>query len=276
MDKFSGILAVNHFLHGEKFDRLHAHLVKSARKSGIHLDVKTNLELACQKSVNADFVLFWDKDVNLALHLEKQGVRVFNSASSIAKCDDKARTYIELDGIVPQPETLIAPKCYYKSDMTDFVSFAVKELGLPLVFKECFGSFGMQVYLCGSEEEIFSHISEKPFLLQKFITESVGRDRRLEIVNSKCVCAVLRENKNDFRSNVTNGGTMTPYAPSEEEIQKAVLACDTLGLTFGGVDILENGDVCEVNSNAHIINIMQATGLDIAPMIFNTILEKIK
>ena len=45
---------------------------------------------------------------------------------------------------------------------------------------------------------------------------------------------------------------------------------------FGGVDILDGGYVCEVNSNAHIINIMKSTGVDIAPMIFEHILERIK
>ena len=137
----NGILAVNHFLKGEKYDTLHKHLAASAKKCGINLNIKTNLELATQKA-QADFVLFWDKDINLARRIEKSGVPVFNSAESIEKCDDKGRTYIELDGIVPQPKTLIAPKCYFKSDMSEFVEKAIDILTLPLVFKESFGSFG--------------------------------------------------------------------------------------------------------------------------------------
>lgn len=272
----NGILVINHFLNGSKYDGLHSHLISAAGKMNISLVAKTNLQLAVDKNTNTDFVLFWDKDINLAARLENQGIPVFNSAESIAKCDDKARTYIELDGVVSQPETFIAPKCYFKSDMTEFVERAVGALGLPLVFKECFGSFGVQVFLCRNEEEILSHITEKPFILQKYIEESAGRDKRLEIVDGKCVCAVSRENKNDFRSNVTNGGKMIPCSPSEYEINTAVKACERLGLTFGGVDILDNGDVCEVNSNAHIINIMNSSGLDIAPMIFKTIEKKVK
>lgn len=271
----NGILVVNHFLRTDKFNELHSHLVNTAEKMNISLDIKTNLQLATEKTVNADFVLFWDKDISLAKRLEKIGLPVFNSSDSIAKCDDKARTYIELEGVIPQPETLIAPKCYFKSDMTDFVDRAVEILGLPLVFKECFGSFGAQVHLCNSKEEILSHITEKPFILQKFIKESTGRDKRLEIVDGKCVSAVFRENKNDFRSNVTNGGKMTVCTPDEKEIKTAVIACEKLGLTFGGVDILENGDVCEVNSNAHIINIMNTSGVDIAPFIFKAIEKRI-
>ncbi|MDE5604271.1 MAG: hypothetical protein K2I73_01665, partial [Eubacterium sp.] len=50
-----------------------------------------------------------------------------------------------------------------------------------------------------------------------------------------------------------------------------VTACEALGLHFGGVDLLEGGLVCEVNSNAHIINIMNCTDIDIAALIFKEI-----
>ena len=69
---------------------------------------------------------------------------------------------------------------------------------------------------------------------------------------------------------------MTPCAPNEKEIETAIKACNALGLTFGGVDILDDGSVCEVNSNAHIINIMNSTKTDIAPYIFEAIKERIK
>ena len=75
-----GILLVNHFLTQNKFSQLHSHLVKSAEKCGVDLVIKTNLQLACE-SAEADFVLFWDKDVNLARRLEKSGLPVFNSAT---------------------------------------------------------------------------------------------------------------------------------------------------------------------------------------------------
>lgn len=271
----NGILLVNHFLNGEKFNELHSHLVKSAKKQNINLVIKTNLELAADK-VNTDFVLLWDKDINLARRIEKGGVPVFNSSSSVAVCDDKARTYIELSGIVPQPKTLIAPKTYFDVDMSEFVDNAIACLGLPLVFKECFGSFGEQVYLCKTREDVISHITAKPFILQEFIADSAGSDTRIEIVGGKFVSAVKRNNPADFRSNVTNGGAMTPVVPDNKMIETARKACAVLGLTFGGVDILDNGMVCEVNSNAHIINIMNATGIDIASIIFNEITELLK
>ena len=270
----TGFLVVNAYLKGEKFDTLHKHLVNCAESMGILLKIKNNEDmLFCDET--PDFVLFWDKDVNLAKTLEGKGIPVFNPSEAIALCDDKAKTYLALDGIVKQPETIIAPLSFFDADYSEFVKKAAEKLGLPLVFKECCGSFGEQVFLCESVNEVLSRVSGKPFLLQEFIAESKGEDVRLEIVGGKCVAAMKRQNKNDFRSNITNGATAVPYTPTDNEIALAQKACDTLGLTFGGVDILRGGYVCEVNSNAHIINLLEVTKIDVAKDIFSTIKSKI-
>ncbi|MBR2277600.1 MAG: RimK family alpha-L-glutamate ligase [Eubacterium sp.] len=270
----TGFLVTNAYLKGEKFDTLHNHLVNCAESMGISLKLKNNEEmLFCDEA--CDFVLFWDKDVNLAKKLENKGVPVFNSARSIELCDDKAKTYLALENTVKQPATIVAPLSFYGADYRSFAQKAAVELGFPLVFKERFGSFGEQVFLCNTVDEILSHISGKPFLLQEFIKEASGEDVRVEIVDGRCVSAMKRSNKNDFRSNITNGGTAVPYTPTDDEVANAVKACKTLGLTFGGVDILGGGYVCEVNSNAHIINLMNVTGVDVAPQIFDTIKTKI-
>lgn len=270
----TGFLVVNHFLIGKKYEDLHTHLVKSAKKQGINLTIKTNQQVIFEKE-RPDFVLFWDKDINTAKMLENKNIPVFNSSRAIELCDDKAKTYLALQDSVKQPETIIAPLSFFQSDYREFAELAVAQLGLPVVFKECFGSFGEQVFLCNTIDDVMSHISTKPFLLQEYIKDSHGKDVRLEIVDGKCVAAMKRYNKNDFRSNITNGGTAEPYIPTEEEEQIAVKACEKLGLTFGGVDMLEGNIVCEVNSNAHIINLMNCTSIDIAPIIFNSIREKI-
>lgn len=270
----NGILVTNHFLKTSKFNELHSHILTTAENMGINLKHKTNLQLATEK-VNTDFVLFWDKDINLARHLEAQGLPVFNSSSAIELCDDKARTYLHLLDTVEQPKTIIAPKTFFNSDMTEFIEKAVEILGLPVVFKECFGSFGAQVHLCSTIDEIKALVSERPFILQEFVKDSAGCDIRLEVVGERVVSAVRRHNADDFRSNVTNGGIMEAYTPTAEQCELAVKACGKLGLDFGGVDILLNNQVCEVNSNAHIMNIMSVSGVDIAPMIFERILEKL-
>ena len=144
-----------------------------------------------------------------------------------------------------------------------------------VVFKERCGSFGEQVHLCQTVDEVMNCINGKPFLLQEYV-ECNNSDVRLEVVGDRVVAAMKRHNDNDFRSNITNGGIASEHIPTEYEKQTAVAVCKELGLTFGGVDILPNGAVCEVNSNAHIINIMNTTGVDVAPLIFDEISERIK
>lgn len=269
----TGFLAVNHYLRGEKFDLLHSYLISSAEKMNIDLKLRTNFELLFEEKF-PDFVLFWDKDINCAKTLENRKIPVFNSARSIELCDDKTKTYLALENKVRQPKTIPAPLSFFDTDYTEFVEKAGKMLGFPLVFKECFGSFGEQVHLCNSVADVMKCINGKPFLLQEYI-ECGGEDVRLEVVGNRVVGAMKRKNENDFRSNITNGGVAYEYTPSENEKALAIKACKELGLTFGGVDIMNGNTICEVNSNAHIINIMHATGVDIAPLIFEEILRKI-
>lgn len=269
----TGFLVVNHYLRNEKFDILHNHLKKSAQNLGINLIIKTNEQMLFEENI-PDFVLFWDKDVNLAKHLENKGIKVFNSSKSIALCDDKAKTYLALEGKIKQPKTIIAPLSFFETDYTQFAQKSAKLLSFPLIFKECYGSFGEQVYLCKSVDDILSHITSKPFLLQEYI-ECNNEDVRIEVVGNRAVSAMKRRNDNDFRSNITNGGKAQPYTPTKEECDIAINACKALGLTFGGVDIMNGDTLCEVNSNAHIINIMQTTGTDIAPYIFREIQSKL-
>lgn len=167
----TGILAINAFLHSEKYTQQDKLLLAGAKACGINLKIYSNLELRLAVP-KADFVLFWDKDVSLAYALEQQGLPVFNSAKAIALCDNKALTYQTLLCTVPQPETMVAPKTYFEdSNFSPFIDGAIEHLGLPLVFKECYGSFGAQVFLCHSKEEIERHITARPFLLQKFCKE---------------------------------------------------------------------------------------------------------
>jgi len=80
------------------------------------------------------------------------------------------------------------------------------------------------------------------------------------------VAAVIRTAaRGDFRANASNGGIMEKYEPTEEEVQLAVEAAAAVQADFAGVDILSTKDgpvVCEVNSNAHIKNLLDATGVD--------------
>jgi glutathione synthase/RimK-type ligase-like ATP-grasp enzyme len=90
---------------------------------------------------------------------------------------------------------------------------------------------------------------------------------RLQVVGDRVVAAMLRQSATDFRANVSAGGHMSPFSPPASFVDLAVRAARAVGADFAGVDLLfgagEQPMVCEVNSNAHMRNIEQCTGVDV-------------
>lgn len=284
-----GWLIVNPFLDTQKFQEIYGMLCAAAEKEHIHLQMKTTAQLKCpvgeEFSHLPDFAIFWDKDVYLARQLEQQGLRLFNSAFAVEACDNKALTALHLAANhVPAPATVLSPKTFEAMGYCklDFLDEAEKALGYPMVIKEAYGSFGQQVYLADSRkaaEEIIRSMGYKDFVMQKFIKSSMGRDVRVNVVGGKVIAAMLRYNDHDFRSNISNGGSMAPYTITPAQEEAALAACRALQLDFAGVDVLFGAHdmplICEVNSNPHFKSTLQATGIDLSTHIMHHIREAI-
>jgi len=233
-----------------------------------------------------DFVLFLDKDIRLAYHLEQMGIRLFNSSRVIAVCDDKSQTFQVLaKDRIPMPKTIIAPLVFkgFKEDTSHYLDYIENELTYPLVMKESYGSFGDQVYLIENREELKvkrEQLLSTPHIYQEFIANSRGRDVRLNIVGSQVVATMLRTSETDFRANISNGGKMESYRAPKAFEDLALKACKIIGTDFAGVDLLFGKDdapiLCEVNSNAHIKNIQLCTGINVAEHILSHILKELK
>lgn len=269
----TGYLVVNGFLNSSKFNEIYNWLEKAFSDRGHTLRVYANTELLNGNiKSKPDFVLFWDKDIILAKQLESQGMRLFNRAKAIEVCDNKALTYIALKDKVTMPKTVVSPMTYRNIGYNKFDFLDSIDIAYPLVIKECCGSFGQQVYIAKTKADAVNILknTNEPVVFQEFIKESCGRDIRINMVGDCAVAAMIRYNDDDFRANITNGGSMKKYEPSDMEIDMAKKVCMELGLDFGGVDILfgKNGPVlCEVNSNAHFKNIFDCTGINVADKI---------
>lgn len=287
-----GYLISNTFLKGETFSAVNKLYLDEAKRQGIELILITNADIpividegALTANLKGDFAVFLDKDITLATALEKSGMRLFNPAESIRLCDDKSLTHMALSGHdIPMPKTIIAPKTFENIGFTDlsFLKKSAEIIGFPIVVKECFGSFGMQVYLAhnlAQLEQIVAKISPRPFIMQEFIKSSAGRDVRLNVVGGKMVASMLRTSKTDFRANYSIGGEVAPYTPTKEQIDLAIRCCDILNLDFAGVDVLFSDDdkpiLCEINSNAHILGVLKSTGVNVAEHIIRHIKDTI-
>ena len=283
-----GWLIVNTFMDNQKFVNLYKLLSDAFDKNNISLEIKRaediSLEVGKPLTSKPDFAIFWDKDIYLAERLESNGIRLFNNSRAINLCDNKILMYQELakNGI-NIPRTFIAPKTFEGLNYSkrDFLNSFINEIGWPIVIKEAYGSFGEQVYLANNLQEanrIIDHLGYKDFLIQEFIASSKGKDIRINVVGDKAVASMLRENKNDFRSNISNGGNGTNYNPKQEYIDLAIKAKQALNLDFAGVDVLfgENGPIiCEINSNPQFASTLKATGINLADEIVEYILRQL-
>ena len=283
-----GWLVVNSFMDLEKFTHLYQMLLVAFNKRNVSLTIKKaqdiSLEVNSVIKDQPDFVIFWDKDIYLAERLEKQGIRLFNSRHAINLCDNKILMYqtLSYQGI-KIPRTFIAPKTFeglnYKN--RDFIEGVIKEIGFPLVVKEAYGSFGEQVYLAHNKEELnhlIDKIGYKDFLIQEYIVESKGKDVRINVVGDQAIVSMLRENKEDFRSNISSGGSGQKYEPDASFISLAIKASKALGLDFAGVDVLfgKNGPIiCEVNSNPQFASTLKYTGVNLADYIADYIIKSL-
>jgi gamma-F420-2:alpha-L-glutamate ligase len=288
-----GWIIYNGNLYTKKFAEQIEWLRETAERFDFEIEVLANNQLLVAieegetriltEKTDPDFVFFWDKDLFLARQLEVQGLRLFNSAKAIEICDDKALTYQQLANHgIRMPKTIIAPKVFVSLEDDSHLDQVIETLGFPMVIKETFGSFGEQVYLIENEQQLRQKVKElqhKPHLFQEYIASSYGRDVRLNVVGDQVVAAMLRKSEQDFRANVTAGGKMFRYQPSEKEQELAVLCSQLVGADFAGVDLLfgENDEpiLCEINSNAHFKNIYDCTGVDITQDMMAFIKESI-
>src|SRR5699024_6248160 len=144
---------------------------------------------------------------------------------------------------LPIPQTMIAPKTFGQQIMNDdpFIQRIKQTFSYPFILKEAYGSFGEQVYLIENDQQLIQTLDKvkgRPFLVQTFIQSSYGRDVRIQVVGNKVIAAMMRTSKNDFRANVTSGGSMDPYTPTEKECELAIQATKAVGAHFAGVDLL--------------------------------------
>ena len=313
-----GWLIVNEYLDTEKFLEIRKLFLSGAEKKNVKLTVYTNADFAVDLSdavVNSrafdesepQFIIFYDKDITLARALEKMGYRLYNSADAISVCDSKVKTAEKIaeynlnckddEAKILMPKTYKVPFSYenigikdsYSFDFLDYVEKDLCEAGegalsdaYPMVIKESNSSFGMGVHLAGSREEAVKLICEygnKECIIQEYLSYSSGRDYRLQMVSDKCVCAMMRSNENDFRANITNGGKMSEYKPTDEDLSLARNVMKCLKLDFAGIDIMHDKSgravFLEANSNAHFKNIYDLTGINAAEKMIEYIVGKV-
>ncbi|PKG45869.1 MULTISPECIES: RimK family alpha-L-glutamate ligase [unclassified Planococcus (in: firmicutes)] len=276
----------NGSLVSDKFQDQAQLMAEAAERQGIQVSIMKNYEIQMslsEQQIFPDFAVLLDKDILLGYFLKSRGVPVYNDPAIIDLCDNKATQYIRLsERKIPMPKTIVAPKVYpnFTIQGSGYYEGVLDQLGLPMIIKEGHGSFGMKVYLIETEGQFYEKVeslSGIDYVFQEFIAESRGRDIRVNIVGEKIVAAMKRQSDTDFRANITNGGRAFPVELTPQQEQLALDAAQAVGAVFAGVDLLYGPDgqtlVCEVNAAAHIRNILNVTGVNVADAMMRYIQE---
>lgn len=206
---------------------------------------------------------------------EQMDVYTPNTANGISNSRDKLRaSQILARHGIGMPETAFVRN---RADVRQ----AIQSVGgAPVVIKLLEGTQGVGVILAPQvkvAEAIIEtlHSTKQNVLIQRFVSESAGRDIRALVVGDRVVAAMRRIAKGDeFRSNVHRGGSVEAVQLDPSYEQAAVRSAQIMGLKVAGVDMLESDDgplVMEVNSSPGLEGIEMATGLDVAGAIVDYI-----
>lgn len=213
--------------------------------------------------------------------LEGKRMPILNTYASVILAKDKILTYKALNKHkVPQPKTSVIKA-------SKNLSAAAKHAkGYPLILKHPCGSYGHGVILAESERSARSVVDHlccpwgglQEVLVQEFIEEAKNADLRLFVVRGKVIASMRRTaQKGEFRSNVELGGSTMEWAPTSEQVKIALGAAKALGLDVAGVDILESKSgslVIEVNANPGFHSLEKTTGVNVAGLMVEALVEK--
>jgi RimK family alpha-L-glutamate ligase len=187
-------------------------------------------------------------------YFELLGIPCINSSTSINIVQNKFHTgQILSNANIAVPTTMLV-----HFPITN--NLIATQIGFPCVIKVLVGSFGEGVYLCHTEDEYKKLIeflknldNEKKLLVQEFLNDQPGVDLRVFVVGNKVLGAMKRTAPpNDFRANITIGGTGESFPVSKEIEEISLATAAALNLEIAGIDLLfdkRGFRVCEANSN---------------------------
>ncbi|XP_059582751.1 beta-citrylglutamate synthase B isoform X2 [Alligator mississippiensis] len=202
-----------------------------------------------------------DSDITVLRHLEKMGCRLMNRPQAILNCVNKFWTFQELAGHgVPLPDTFSYGGHENFAKMID----EAEVLEFPMVVKNTRGHRGKAVFLARDKHHLadLSHLirHDAPYLFQKYVKESHGKDVRVIVVGGRVVGTMLRcSTDGRMQSNCSLGGVGMMCSLSEQGKQLAVQVSNILGMDVCGIDLLMKDDgsfyVCEANANDFLLSV---------------------
>lgn len=201
--------------------------------------------------------------------LENHDVCVLNPARCVEISVDKYRSLAILKRAgLPIPQTAV---CQSANDALELFH----RLGRDVVIKPIFGSEGRGIIRIENEELAIQAFrafenTQRVIYLQKFIPHR--RDVRIMLIGEDTF-SMQRTPKNNWKTNLAQGGVAEPHKATPAEIAMAKTAVDAVGAKIAGVDIIYDSDdtpyILEVNAVPGWKGLGKITGTDIAEKILD-------
>lgn len=157
-----------------------------------------------------------------------------------------------------------------------------------IVIKPVHGFAGSAVFRVGRDQanlgalvEMFAQSWREPFMVQAFLREVAGGDKRIVLVDGEVAGAINRlPGAGEIRSNLAAGGSAAKadLTAREQEICAALAPqLKKRGLLFVGIDVIGGSWLTEINvtSPTGIVAIDAFNGSDTAGMIWNAIERRV-
>lgn len=237
----------------------------------IHFGIKNNAAFLKHSENLAlpDFAVMRLAYSLLSRHMENMGIRVFNSSKVSEICNDKRKTHMLLQGLVPMMDS-----AFVDSSLQSKAPFP-----FPLVVKASHSCGGRKVFLCKNNEEYNNALSAcapDSAVVQK-LSDTIGKDVRAYVLGNKIIKTMLRFNSDgDFRSNIGQGGHHTEYIldkKTKSHIEKILALFD---FDFVGIDFIFNKGELVFNEIEDAVGtrMLYAEGIDIVHAYLQYIIDK--
>jgi ribosomal protein S6--L-glutamate ligase len=206
--------------------------------------------------------------------LEAAGVPVVNPPRAMEACCDKYLASARLAAAGLCTPTTAA------CERRDEAMRAFDALDRDVVLKPLFGAEGKGITRITDPElayrafQLLEHQGGVMYM-QRYIEHDHG-DLRAFVLDGKVIAAMRRRGGDDWRANVSRGGSTESVELSAEQGRLAVEAAAALGALVAGVDLLPARDgrcyVLEVNAIPGWRGLTQATGVDVAAKVIEFLL----
>ncbi len=198
-----------------------------------------------------------------------------NPPRAVETCVDKFLTNVRLHHAgLPVPRTIA---CQTVQDAMQ----GFDQLGGDVVVKPVFGSEGRGLIRLTDVElawRTFQAIEQTGgvLYLQEYL-DHPGWDVRAFVLNGEVIASMKRTAKNDWRTNVAQGGSAEPITLASAEATLAIRAAAATGAIVAGVDLIQNElggwFVLEVNAVPGWKALSQVCEIDVSVAIFSYLKE---